>query len=206
MIWVNPPWGGALAAIRMDDGLWVLAMAVAAVTTALITASGESAADVPSIEVATAALDGDDDEDALDYIRLRIPAVPVTLADGSTVNLRTLAAARPILLLAVSETCGPCMSVRDHLGEWRELLPEVDIRLLLVADPELAGWAEKNEPQSLHDPAKYVSGSIADWPTPTAVLLGSDGLLAGGPVSGFAEIAAFVNDVHTTLHPQPMPA
>jgi hypothetical protein len=205
VIWVNPLWGGALAAIRVDDGLWVIAMAVAAVTTALITGSEASAAAAAPTEVVTAGLDGDDDEEGLDYIRLRTPAVPVTLADGSTVNLRTLTAARPILLLAVSETCGPCMSVRDRLDDWRDLLPEVDIRLLLRADPEAAGWTETAEPQSLHDSGDYVRGSIADWATPTAVLLGTDGLLAGGPVSGVDEIAAFVNDVHSTLHPQPMP-
>ena len=42
------------------------------------------------------------------------------LADGTTVNLRDLAARRPILLLAVSEMCGACTTVIESAPGWRQ--------------------------------------------------------------------------------------
>ncbi len=58
------------------------------------------------------------------------------------------------------------------------------MRFLLAYEPEGGRLTERSEPQSLHDPHEYVSGSLGEWPTPTAILLGADGLLAGGPVTG----------------------
>ena len=85
-------------------------------------------------------------------------------------------------------------------------LPEVDIRLLLQYEPQDGQLAEMSEPQSLHDPGGYVSASIADWKTPTAVLLGADGLLAGGPATGFDSISEFIADVYESLHGERPPA
>ena len=36
--------------------------------------------------------------------------------------------------------------------------------------------------------------------TPTAVLLGIDGLLAGGPVVGYLPITEFISDINESLH------
>lgn len=197
VIWANPLIGGALAGVTATWS-WLLAVAVAVVTTALIMwpdseagADALSAADAPPV---ASSADGDE------YVRTRTPAVPVTLADGTVVNLRKIAATKPILLLAVSATCGSCTSVIANVTPWRRLLPEVDIRLLLRQAPGESVLTSVREPQSLHDTEGYVSGSIADWKTPTAVLLGSDGLLAGGPASGFDEISAFIEDIHASLH------
>jgi hypothetical protein len=41
---------------------------------------------------------------------------------------------------------------------------------------------------------------------PAAVLLGADGYLAGGPVAGEDDVAAFVEDVFGVLTEQPSPA
>jgi hypothetical protein len=139
-------------------------------------------------------------DDELDYIRTRTPAVPVTLANGTIVNLRALAARKPILLLAVSSMCEPCESVVAKRAEWRELLPEVDIRLLLAEPASWSPWTERDEPQSLHDVEDYVAGSIGEWGTPTAVLLGADGMLAGGPITGDLGVERFVGDIYESLH------
>lgn len=81
------------------------------------------------------------------------------------------------------------------------------MRLLLRVPPGVGTLTELTEPQSLHDEAGYVSGSISDWPTPSALLLGIDGMLAGGPETGSDAIAAFVQDIHAALHPaEPDPA
>jgi len=184
---VAPPLGGVLAIPNAWP--WVLALAAVAVTYVLI--------DQPDA-VGEAAPASDDDLE--DYVRTRTPAVPVTLGDGSGVNLRTLSARQPLLLLAVSETCGACTPVIESAPRWRELLPEVSVRLLVRAAPAESTLTSAQEPQTLHDPDDYVRSSIADWPTPTAVLLGIDGLLAGGPVTGEPAIEEFVGDVYESLH------
>jgi hypothetical protein len=105
-----------------------------------------------------------------------------------------------VLLLIVSPTCGYCEQAMALRGAWRSLLPEVDVRLLLDDSPASSPWTEENEPQSLHDPDHRVGSSLADYlPTPAVVLLGVDGLLAGGPVSG-SDIEPFIDDVYESLH------
>ncbi len=198
VIWTTPLLGGA-AVVAASDPWWIVALVVAAVTVALIlwpeAGSGSSA---PAQGDAASAAISDDLDD--DYVRTRTPAVPVTLADGTIVNLRQLAMSKPILLLALSETCGACTEVHGKVDEWRALLPEVDVRRLLTADPATSAWADADEPQSLHDPQGYVRGSIEDWGTPSAVLIGADGMLAGGPVTGTDAVAEFVADIYESLH------
>ncbi|MET0782580.1 MAG: MauE/DoxX family redox-associated membrane protein [Microbacterium sp.] len=196
VIWMTPLFGGA-ALIGLADLGWLAALAIAAVTVGVILwpEGGENATDTtPAVEPVTVA-----SVEELDYVRTRTPAVPVTLADGSTINLRELAARRPLLLLAVSETCGSCTPVIDSTSKWRRLLPEVDVRFLVMLTPEVSQLTEVAEPQSLHDPHGYVRGSIADWSTPTAVLFGADGWLAGGPISGADAITEFVEDIRASL-------
>ena len=124
----------------------------------------------------------------------------MTLADGTTQNLRNIASTKALLLLAVSPTCMSCQPVIGQVETYRRLMPELDVRLLLSTTPEESPLLEHDEPQSLHDPEGYVRGSIADWATPTAVLLGADGLLAGGPVTGAEEIDVFFDDIYESLH------
>ncbi|SDM09757.1 MauE/DoxX family redox-associated membrane protein [Microbacterium azadirachtae] len=185
---------------------WTLALAAVAVTFVLVQEkAGESA---PAAHVAGGSGAGPaDDAELEDYLRARIPAVPVRLADGSTVTLRQLAETKPVLLLAVSETCGSCTPVIERIDAYRALLPEVSVRFLLQSAPEDSRLASAEEPQTVHDPLRYVGPSLADhWFTPTAVLLGADGMLAGGPVTGASAIAEFVDDVYESLHGERPPA
>jgi hypothetical protein len=193
--WTTPLIGGPLRE-AVTEGGWVIGLGVAAVTTALILWP-EGGQQVTSGAPRAAVADGDDE---LDYVRTRTPAVPVTLADGSVENLRTMAARKPILLLSVSTTCTPCTPVIEKIGAWRELLPEVDVHFLLSAAPDDSSLIETTEPQSLHDPDGYVRQSLDIPSTPTAVLLGSDGLLAGGPVVGTDDVVSFVDDIYESLH------
>lgn len=202
----TPLAGGALAA-GAGHLPWLVAAAIAVATTALVlwraphTPVPASAAGVPVVgEAASGSSD-----DALDYVRRRTPAVPVVLADGTEVNLRALAAKKPQLLLALSSVCEHCETIRDRRAQYRTLLPEVDVRLLLV-EPATSRWAEHEEPQSLHDVGDYVAASIEEWSTPSAVLLGADGLLAGGPVTGDVAVEAFIGDVYEALHGTRPPA
>ena len=199
VIWTTPLFGGALAA-GIPQFAWVVALAVAAVTTALVLWPDDAAAETNTTAAAPIATSGSPDDDDLDYIRTRTPAVPVTQAEGTVVNLRTLAARKPILLLAVSSMWGACETVVAKRAEWRELLPEVDVRLLLAEPADRSLWTERDEPQSLHDVEDYVAGSIGYHGTPTAVLLGADGMLAAGPVTGDLGVARLVDDIYESLH------
>nr|WP_211195849.1 MauE/DoxX family redox-associated membrane protein [Agromyces sp. H66] len=194
-IWATPLLGGPLAALGPDWG-WLVALAAAAFTAAVVVWPPQAAAREAPVPIA-ASQSVDDD---LDYVRTRTPAVPVTLGDGRTANLRTLSMQRPTLLLAVSEVCGSCLSVIERVPTWRALLPEIDVRLLVSIAPSESRLTEAAYPESLHDTEGYVRGSITEWPTPTAVLLGADGLLAGGPESGSAAIDSFIGDVYESLH------
>jgi hypothetical protein len=199
VIWSTPLLGGALAA-GIPELAWLVALAIAAVTTALVLWPEESPAAVNPAPAPLGGAETPDDDGLLDYIRTRTPAIPVTLADGTVVNLRTLAARKPILLLAVSSMCGPCESVVARRAEWRELLPEVDVRLLLTERAVRSRLTERDEPQSLHDAEDYVAESIGYRGTPTAVLLGADGMLAAGPVTGDLGVARLVDDIYESLH------
>jgi hypothetical protein len=205
VVWRTPLFGGAVLA-GLPQWSWVVALAVAAVTTLLIlwpsSAASAKATDAVGAtdavaQAVAASQTGDDD---LDYVRTRTPAVPVTLADGTIENLRKLSARKPILLLAVSSICGACETVVEKRGEYRALLPEVDVRLLFAEPVGMGLWTEHEEPLSLHDAEDYVGSSIGYVGTPTAVLLGADGLLAGGPVTGDIAVDRFVAEIYESLH------
>lgn len=195
VIWANPLIGGAVAAADATAWAWLVAIAIGVVTAMLIVWPEQVESTAPVASQGSSVPEAADDE----YFRVRTPSVPVILGDGRTVNLRALASARPLLVLAVSESCGVCEDVIASADQWRALLPEVEIRLLVTRNPDQSRLTSTVEPQTLHDPNNYVGGSIADWYSPTAVLLGADGMLAGGPESGYAAIAQFVGEIRASL-------
>lgn len=192
--WALPLWGGAVASLGADGWGWIALALAAVVTTVLIMWPEESQTETPPAMVAAPASDDD-----LDYVRLITPAVSVTLADGSSQTLRELSQSRPLLLLAVSATCASCESTIASRHRWRELLPEVDVRVLVAQAPEESPLVEQEHPMSLHDRWHRVSASLGYYSNPSAVLFGIDGLLAGGPVSGAEEIEQFVGDIYESL-------
>ncbi|GAA1059034.1 MauE/DoxX family redox-associated membrane protein [Agromyces bracchium] len=202
-LWAAPLVGGALVALGAD-WVWLVALAAAAFTSALIvwrTPEREITDPSPTVDASTTVIGTHETADEpLDYIRTRTPAIPVILGDGTPSNLRKLSRTRPMLLLALSETCAPCLAVVERVPEFRALLPELDVRLLLAPGPEESKLTEVTHPQSLHDWDSNVRASIADWGTPAAVLLGVDGMLAGGPAQGEQAVVSFVGDIYESLH------
>ncbi|HKX68276.1 MAG TPA: MauE/DoxX family redox-associated membrane protein [Intrasporangium sp.] len=170
-----------------SEAWWLAAVAAGVVTIGLVMArpgqSDHSDEHVPA---------PDDDGE---YLRRPTPHLPVSLADGTTVSVRALAKRRPQLLVHVSELCGSCSATVAAVPGWREALPEVDIRLLLRSGADSSPWASVEEPQTIHDPPGYAAVTMEMPRTPSAVLLGVDGLLAGGPVTGPDAIRAFVEDI-----------
>lgn len=199
-VWTAPLWGGVLVALDTDAWGWLVGAVVVAVTILLTVGTGPADAD----DEAQAETDPIEEPAAvLDYVPSRTPSVPLAFADGTPVNLRELTMREPTLLLAVKRGCRPCEEVLAQVPQWRALLPEVTVRLLLPHDAEGDQFAERDEPQSLHDPHGYVRGSIDDWVTPAAVLFGGNGMVAGGPEIGVRAIERFVADIDENLHGGP---
>lgn len=176
---------------------WLLALGAVAVTMMLVTDRAQPAVGQAPAEASPVTAS---DDELGDYVRTRTPSVPITLGDGTGANLRTLAAQQPRLLLAVSEGCTSCTPVIDAADVWQWLLPELGVHLLVSTTPAESPLTRAVTPQTLHDPNHYVRDSIDDWRTPSAVLLGADGLLAGGPVTGYRDIESFIGDVYESLH------
>ena len=175
---------------------WLAAAGAAAITTFLIVGPARPA-DEPAPMVGPAV-----DEEG-DYVRTRTPALPVVLGDGTESDLRTLSGTRAQLLLFVSEGCAPCGSVIAATPQWRSQLPQIDIRHVVTVEPGVGTLTSDDEPKSLHDPKMRLQSSFGFRGTPTALLLGADGLLAGGPVTGEIAVPEFVADVAHELQGAP---
>lgn len=180
-----------------SDGWWWLGAAVAASTTvALILWNGQPSS-APLADEHAGITAGEDA--GADYLRTRIPAVPVTLGDGSSLTLRELSKDRAQLLVFLSETCGGCQVAIESLPAWRAAMPEIDVRMIIQSAPGETVLTSAERPMSLHDPDRLVRESFGFIGTPSAILLGADGLLAGGPVAGASDVDTFVAEVVAQL-------
>ncbi|TQM63985.1 MauE/DoxX family redox-associated membrane protein [Humibacillus xanthopallidus] len=189
--------GEALLA-RIIDGTapwpWLLAAAAAALTVLLVLGTESSpASDAPTAVVGDLAVEEGD------YLRVRTPALPVMLGDGTTTHLRRLSEQRPQLLLYVSQSCGSCAEVIDAVPGWRGELPMLDVRLVLRQAPESTTLTSTAEPLTLHDTDGLLAETFEMRGTPSALLLGADGLLAGGPTVSTPAVMEFVGDIKAEL-------
>lgn len=175
-----------LAGLGAEGWGWVAAAAVTGLVAVLVVGSGASA---PAEEPAE-----------LDYLRLPIPDVPVRHTDGTEQSLRDLADGRAQLLLFLSPGCGPCVTVSNELPAYAARLPELDVRVVTGLTAEfVAEHTPAWQPYLLQEPDNAVSRVFGVTGRPMGILLGGDGLLAGGPVRGPQEIAAFVDDIEAEL-------
>ncbi len=206
---VGSPWE-ALAAAPASTWWWLLAVAAAALTTHLVAPEPRGREISVDAEASGAPLpasrSGPDPEADDEYIRTLTPMTHVVDADGITHDLVSMSAQRPQLLLFVSPECGACTPVVEKLPEYRERIPLVQIRL--VVGLELDRLAEVRPtwtPSAVHDPDRLTARALRVTATPTAVLLGTDGMLAGGPVEGSFGVEGFVEDIAAELEQVPVP-
>lgn len=173
-------------------GLLALTVAVVVVTfggTKGVTSSADGTGEVAGEQ------DGDED----DYDRQPIPFATLVEESGHETTMHELTAGGAVLLVFVSPTCGSCRPVIDQVEAWDEGLGPVRLRAVVftaledvvAAEPTLAG-------RVLQDPSAITS-RIFRVGTPGAVLLGADGMLAGGPVEGTDAVQAFYDDVRAEL-------
>ncbi|MGB4890929.1 MAG: hypothetical protein WBP09_04590, partial [Propionicimonas sp.] len=141
----------------------------------------------------------------LDYLRTPIPFVRLTSADGSPTTMRDLARTQARLLVFVSSSCNPCAEIISALPGWTaDLGPAVAVHAVLRQEPESVA---RDLPDVVADALFAQDGSAHEilgiQATPAAVLLGADGLLAGGPVFGGAAIRELVAEILDQLAGEP---
>ena len=108
------------------------------------------------------------------------------MADGAggVKTLRALAAGQAQLLVLLNRNCAPCDRTAAQIGQWSAALEPVVAVVAIY--PE-------DEPDLNVRHVFGISGA------PAAVLLGADGLLAGGPVAGERRVAELVEDIQVQL-------
>ncbi len=142
-----------------------------------------------------------EDDGLADYVRRPIPDAILLAPDREPVTLRQLAATEARLVVAIDCLCDPARDAIARLGEWQDRLP-----ILAVTLVSSKRFAPADVPEALRFPAYYDHGGVASRALGVtgqvaAVLLGADGLLAGGPVRGLDEVEEFVADIESQLPP-----
>ncbi len=197
-----------------DSWAWLGVVAVSVVAAGLMVYAGKDRTEsiAPSAVSAPAAeaYDGEAEPTELDpedYERTPIPYLPLRRPDGTTLSMRTIAMDRARLIVFINPGCGSCIPVLDALPDFRRQVPQLGIHLLFA-------YAEAAEnpyvtPEMLGDEwfldEDGVISVTMQLASPSAVLLGTDGYLAGGPVVGRDDVLEFFDDITAALADAPAP-
>jgi thiol-disulfide isomerase/thioredoxin len=190
---VSQSWAGESLLIRLGDLSvrdwgWVGGALVAALLAGLVV-HGNSAvqeARLPPVD------------EGGEYLRQPIPFGQMRYSSGDLVPLRVLAEQRPALLVFVNLTCGSCLRVVEALPSFAKENPEVSTLAVFAEGAGVPADDSGFTVPVLVDPERSVSRIFGIFP-PAAVLLGGDGLLAGGPVSGEIAVLEFLDDIAAEL-------
>lgn len=214
-----------LSAFGLGEVLWVALAALAWLVVALIVAppgSEVSGAGVlsrvtdmvrglrgPAVSDSNSSVehhhdDADPGPSEHDYIRAPIPAALLHAPDSGPVTLLELASTRAQLLVFVNCYCASTREAAEAVEGWQERLGFVDVHLVFsVPIPRSSPYPLP--PGTLLDHAALTWTALALAGSPSAVLLGADDYLAGGPVSGMSEVAEFVDDIAAELSSLQLP-
>ena len=143
------------------------------------------------------------DDDLLDYERVPIPFALLEDASGTRTTLRQLAAERPQLLVLPELDCWACESSPRSCPTGTSRLGPVEVSTVFT-EP-LESIPETMRPVGVSawfDVEQGATETFADG-RPSAVLLGADGALAGGPVAGADAVTTFVEDIVAELAAAP---
>ncbi len=166
---------------------WLVALAVAAIVAAILGAEMQPGlpASIPLDGLRESAVEPEGPDEG-DYVRLPIPPAFV-LQDGNPVSLRQLAVSRPQLLIWIACGCGRSEDVLAVVHRLVPQMPKVEVKYISVMT-EAATTAHFPGIDWLYDPNGQVLVSLGIQQDPVGLLLGADGLLAGGPAQGVSEV------------------
>ena len=199
---------GVMTAVLVQAPLSLVALGAALVLAIMLTALTLGGADAagagpgPLPAGDSAAPDRSDDEELLDYERVAIPGAVLQQPGGSLITLHQLAAHRAALLIFVSEGCGPCERVLDNAERWvTSLSPFMQVTFVFSRplDQLRERTTQRVGDNAMHDLQFTARSTLGARSAPAAVLLGADGLLAGGPVNGGSSVIDFVDEIEEQL-------
>lgn len=175
---------------------WLLGALVTAVLVYSIVAPQE-AGDAPEAMPGPEPAEGED----VDYVRAPIPYSLLVAPDGSMHTLPQLARNKARLLIFTNPHCFACTQVNQQLPEWVETMPEIGIHPVYFSDDALAASTLSGEVKkhAFVDPHSVTMAALETGGTPSAVLLGADGLMAGGPVRGTQDVIDFAAQIREQL-------
>ena len=191
----------AVLDLNRDGWAWVLAAATVVTIAVLVVASPQTTgAARRRAEQAAKRSRPQEVPDPNAYIRSPNPSVLLIGPDGEPVLLDALARRAAQLVLFLTPGSEPATALADRVPQWTADLGSVELTVafggprsaVAEAHPELV-------PYAFVDPFSRATAQVVGH-TPAAVLLGADGLLAGGPVHGAAQILDFVEEVLDQLH------
>ena len=142
------------------------------------------------------------EEELLDYERAAIPGGVLQQPGGRLITLTQLTAQSAALLVFVSEGCGPCERVLDHAVGWIDSLsPFMQVKFVFSRpiDQLRERTTQRVGEHAMHDLQFTARSTLGGRTAPSAVLLGADGLLAGGPVDGGSAVIEFVEAIQEQL-------
>lgn len=199
--------GGSIVG-RLLDGpslwWWIPVLAAGVALTWLIGGGAEGAT---TAEARPAAAGGPRDADAvvttdeveeLDYVRTPIPFVQVTGDDGP-LRLREISQGKAWLVLWVSLGCGSCMEALARAEEFAREFEHVGVLVVTTTPSAPDDPLRPSGVTVAYDEGQQMRLMFALRATPSALLLGADGLMAGGPVAGGVAVTTFIEDVATEL-------
>ena len=200
---VDAALGGAVPGRLADPATWGWLAGTALALGLLLAATGQGDGLGPDDpDPAGRAIDGDgpgDEDDLEDYVRAEIPDVSVLDPDGHPVALRGLAGSGAQLVVFLSPGCGSCAGIARDLPRWRERQLPIAVQAVVhsrwATSPDTPVWVET----ALVDPDGVAAQALEVRGTPGAVLLGADGLLAGGPVVGSRAVREFYVEIAEQL-------
>ena len=138
----------------------------------------------------------DPDAELLDYERQPIPYGVLTHLNGNSSTLAEAASTQARLVFFLNTHCGSCLRIGEKLDGWADRLdPAVGIIAVYATESAAAEQVTHRADLATWEPELNVQRVLGLAGTPAAVLLGADGLLAGGPVRGEDEIVELVEAV-----------
>ena len=161
-----------LVGLNGSGWLWAVGAALIALTLWAIQRGeslAEPAPDIPEVVLPSAA------DESEDYVRVPIPYASIYTTDGRVTT--------PIL---------------KTIPRWQKLLPQLGLHPVFSSEEKIhqAHKLEKLDEgvEALVDP-KHAAMHNFGRGTPMAVILGSDGMLAGGPVAGTSDVKQLMDDL-----------
>ena len=186
---------GVIAMLAEGSAVAWVSMTALAVAVAVLVTHRSTTPDAATAGDA-AAPDVDDDGE---YVRRTAPHVALLDEDGSLFPLhrRTMEAAH--LLVFVTPGCGPCARIAPQVPDWAAFLAPLAVKAVVLGEPSLLdGDLAVLRGHASFDPYDIARAAFGGS-TPSAVLVGTDGLLAGGPALGEQDVVAIVSEIRDHL-------